>query len=219
VAHALRVQLRRRVQRIFGWRDAEFEFRTGSPDVGLAPIDEPVTVGDLVLGGMRDAVGEVPLERVRRRLGDGMLALTPLGEGLVKGAALWPAEAAMVPLLRRGVQAQVALAVAAGSSRGLRTLYALKLLHAVAAPGSADAVYPLLLRKHRQVRRHEAPEALLDLAPDAPPEDARRALRRLAGALHPDRFDGGAPQALRAASSEVMTALVSAEATLRKRSR
>jgi hypothetical protein len=219
VAHALRVQLRRRVRRIFQWRDAELRFQAGSPEVGAAPLEEPVAVGDLVLGGMRDAVGEVPLEKVRRHLGDGMLTLTPLGEALLARAALWPAEAAMVPLLRRGVQAEVALAVAAGSSRGLRTLYALKLLHAVAAPGAADAVYPLLLRKHRQVRRHEAPEALLDLDGVAGPEDARRALRRLAGALHPDRFDGAAPEGVRAASTEVMTALVSAEAALRSRSR
>jgi hypothetical protein len=218
VAHALRVQLRKRVRRMFQWEGAEFRFQHGAPDVGAELLDEALPVGDLVLGVMRDAVADVALEQARRELGDGMLTLTALGSSLIEGAALWPAEAAMVPLLRRGVHAHVALAVAANSPRGLRTLYALKLLHAVAPPGHGEPVYPLLLRKQRQVRKHAGPEALLDLAPGAAPEEARRALRRLAGTLHPDRFDSTAP-AVRAASSEVMTALVSAEAAVRARAR
>ncbi|MFW6052075.1 MAG: DUF4388 domain-containing protein [Myxococcota bacterium] len=219
VAHALRVQLRRRVRRMFLWPGSEFRFEAGSPEVGLEPLDEPVRVGDLVLGAMREAVADVPLERACRDIGEGLLELTPLGEAVVADAALWPAEAAMVPLLRRGVDAQVAVGVAGRSSRGIRTLYALKLLHGVAVPEPAATSYPLLLRKHRQVRRHADPAALLDLGPGARPAEARRALRRLAGALHPDRFDRTAPPAVRSASAEVMSALVRAEASVRTRSR
>ncbi|MFW5926308.1 MAG: J domain-containing protein [Myxococcota bacterium] len=219
VAHALRTQLRRRVQRMFRWPDTEYRFASGSADIGLDPLDEPVAVGDLVLGAMREAVEDVPLDQAAREIGEGMLVLTPLGDAVVDDAALWPAEAAMVPLLRRGVDAQVALAVAGRNSRAIRTLWALKLLHAVAEPQPAAAAYPLLLRKHRQVRRAADPTSLLDLDPSAPPDEARQALRRLAGALHPDRFQSGAPPGVRSASAEVMSALVSAEARVRSRSR
>lgn len=218
VNHALRVQLRRRVLRIFRWARLEYAFATGSADIGLEPIEEPVSAGDLVLGAMRQAVAEAPIERVRRDIGEGMIVLTPLGDALVAGTPLWPAEAAMVPLLRRGVETEVVLSVAGGSPRAIRTLWALELLRAVVPLDPAAAAYPLLLRKRRQLHRDADAAELLDLAPGARPEDARRALRRLAGVLHPDRFDRGAPAEVRSVSAEVMTALVSAEAAVRSRS-
>jgi len=90
-------------------------------------------------------------------------------------------------------------------------LFALGL--AVDARVDPDA-FSLLLRKQRQIRRHVSAEALLDLPERAAPEQARRALRRLAHKLHPDRFSTELP-ALRAVSHEVMRALFRAEESLR----
>lgn len=74
--------------------------------------------------------------------------------------------------------------------------------------------FSLLLRKQRQIRRHLSAQVLLDLPPHAAPEQARRALRRLAQKLHPDRFATDLP-ALRVVAGEVMGALSHAEETLR----
>ncbi len=90
-------------------------------------------------------------------------------------------------------------------------------LHALgfAVDGRVDAnAFSLLLRKQREIRRHASAEALLDLPPHSGPAQARRALRRLAQKLHPDRFSGEVP-ALRAVSAEVMRALFRAVEALR----
>ena len=44
--------------------------------------------------------------------------------------------------------------------------------------------------------------------------EARRALRKLVRDLHPDRFGESAPEALRQASGEIVSALVEAEARI-----
>lgn len=100
---------------------------------------------------------------------------------------------------------------ASGSVHERAVLCALGL--AVDARVDPDA-FSLLLRKQRQIRRHVSPEALLDLPERAAPDQARRALRRLAQKLHPDRFSTELP-ALRAVSHEVMRALFRAEESLR----
>jgi hypothetical protein len=79
--------------------------------------------------------------------------------------------------------------------------------------GDVDS-YSLLLRKQREIRRSVSPSELLDLPPRAGPEQARRAFKRLAARLHPDRFHGDAPE-LFALSSDVLRALSRAEALLR----
>jgi curved DNA-binding protein CbpA len=72
----------------------------------------------------------------------------------------------------------------------------------------------MLLRKTRQLRRGAAATELLDLPANAKGRDARRALRRLASAVHPDRFGEAAPDAIQRASNEVMTALLRAQRDL-----
>jgi hypothetical protein len=96
-------------------------------------------------------------------------------------------------------------------------LRALLLVLGVAAerPVHKDA-YALLLRKHRQLSRNVSASALLDLPEAASAEHARRALRRLAQKLHPDRFQAGDAR-LHAVSNVVMGALARAENTLRAR--
>ncbi|MCA9533736.1 MAG: J domain-containing protein [Myxococcales bacterium] len=211
---ALRLQLRRRLLRLFSFRDADYRFRAGSPEVGAPLLDTPVNVAELVLGAMREALAEEDPTLLRRRLGEETLELTPLGEQLLGEVSLDPSELAMVSMLRAGAcEAQAVLAASAGSLRALRTLAALKLIRAVAQRGPDS--YGLLLRKHREVQRQATAWALLDLPATARPEQARVALRRLARSLHPDRFQGSGSDSARRISHEVLTALVSAEADLR----
>jgi hypothetical protein len=77
--------------------------------------------------------------------------------------------------------------------------------------------YGLLVRKRRQIRDGEGPHRLLDLCEGASPDDARKALRRFASQLHPDVLGPSAPDALRRASTEVLSALIDAERCLRVR--
>lgn len=216
VAHALRIQLRGRMVRLFGWGSLRLTFDPGSADVGVALVDEPLPTRDLVLAAMREVVRSESLIAIRKRLGDAPLVLTPLGQELLASAALYPEEAAMLPVLRRGAEPAAILAVGAESPRAHRMLFALRMLHAVAPPPPA-ASFRRLLEKHRQVRRSASSQQLLELASGARGDRARRAFRRLAGELHPDRFESAADPAVRKISSEVMQALVRAEADLRRR--
>ncbi len=217
VESALTLQLRRRLLRLFSFRDADYRFRAGNPDVGVPMLDVPVNVPDLVLGAMREAVASESITEVRKRIGSQPLELTPLGEHILHSADIDPSELAMVSMMRAGVtDVDVLLSATGGSLRAMRTLYSLKLVRAVSQPGPES--YGLLLRKHRQVRRHAPPRALLDLPSTAAPTQARAALRKLARDLHPDRFHGTGSASARRISHEVLTALVSAEANLRTES-
>ncbi len=214
VQRALRVQLQRRVVMLFSWSAVELRFVPGSLDVGVPRVARPLAASELVLGAMRAAVAEEPAVRVRRLLGDGLLVLTRLGRALVADASLSPDERSMVSLLERGAPVDAILGAAGASPSAIRTLYALRLLDAVSRP-TRDAQYALLLRKHRQVRSAVRAGELLDLPAGARPSEARRALRRLAREVHPDRFSEADDAIVRRVSGEVMAALVSAEARLR----
>lgn len=217
VAWALRRQLERRVGRLFEWTGAEYRFRRGPPEIGTAHVAEPIPTADVVLSAMREAVRGVPVVAARRRLGDGLLVLTRLGETLVKDAALWPEEATMVPHLRAGASVDTVLGATGHSARAIRGLYALRVLSAAAPPRAEGRAYGVLLRKRRQLRRAIGTSDLdlLDLPPSAKPHEVRRALRRLAHVVHPDRFGASEPEAVHDASREVMTALLQAEQRLR----
>lgn len=210
VAHALRTQMRQRMRRVFEWSGARCRFVPGAP-ASVEPLEEPIRTADLVLDGLRHVVSKRAPEGVRTALGNQTLRLTPTGRRLARDAALRPEEAALAEMLRAGAPAEQLVAAAGSGPQALRALWALKLIGAAAPPGPDAATYPLLLRKCRQLRRDASPDALLDLPAGAPPREARRALRRLAARLHPDRFDAETPSAVRDVSREVMTALVTAE--------
>ncbi|MET0284532.1 MAG: J domain-containing protein [Polyangiales bacterium] len=72
--------------------------------------------------------------------------------------------------------------------------------------------YALLLRKRHELARNAGPRALLDLPYDADARGAQRALRKLAGKLHPDRFVADDAR-LHRVSHEVMGALTRAAST------
>jgi hypothetical protein len=90
----------------------------------------------------------------------------------------------------------------------------LVLLGAVGGREFDAETYSLLLRKQREIRRRASAAELLDVPECASPDEARRAFKRLASRLHPDRFQSDAPE-LFALSSDVLRALASAEALLR----
>ena len=215
---ALRRQLRDRVLALFAQPVLEYRFAAGDAEVGLPWIDEPMRSADLVLAALRVPLRGWSHAQLCAALPDGELRLNALGHALVRDAALWPEEAATVALLRGGTTLARVLKVTGGS---LRALGMLALLASVSGLGAAVVVqqrYALLVRKRAQLARAEDAHALLDLPPDAPADDARRALRRMASALHPDALGPDVSDALRRASSEVMSALIDAERSLRDQS-
>ncbi len=212
---ALDAQLRRRLARVFAWEGTDLAFRAGdAAEVAEAPQRTGArrSAEALVLDAMRTALEPEPLVVVRKRLGDGLLVLTPLGRQLLAGADLVDEERAFAPLLERGASVDALLGAASGRSRALRGLLALRLLGAVAPPSPGGRAYRLLLRKRRQIRMAADPTSLLDIPRGSRPAEARRALRKLAKDVHPDRFQDSAHPALREASAEVLAALVAAEA-------
>ncbi len=72
-----------------------------------------------------------------------------------------------------------------------------------------EDAYALLLRKRHELAQNLGPRALLDLPHGADRHGAQRALRKLAGKLHPDRFQNDDAR-LHRVSHEVMGALTRA---------
>jgi hypothetical protein len=215
VEHALRSQLRARILDVFHWQGLDYRFAAGVADVGVPWISEPVATADLVLSALRRVVDRASATRIAIGLRHATLTLSPLGRALLAQAALWPDEAAMVPLLERSTDLAALRAASGGSDRALATLSALFLLSAVVVRDVPRARYQLLLRKHRQLCSQAAAADLLDLPRGAAPSEARRALRRLARSVHPDVLGPDVPAALRARSSELMSALGRAEREVR----
>jgi hypothetical protein len=206
LSHALRKQVQRRIGWLFGLDPPELRLTNGRLDPDMEPLEEPPTTSELIVSALRDRVASEPLFTVRRRLGEGLFVLTPLGRELLQDAVLWPEEQAMVPLLEAGAPIDALLAACRHSPRAQRTLYALRIVGACGPPEPREG-YAVLLRKTRQMRRAAEAAELLDLPAYAGGDQARRALRRLARTVHPDRFGAAAPLAIRDASARVMTAL------------
>lgn len=219
VALALRVQLRRRVLRVLAFRGIEYGFTPGAAEVGLVHVDEPVSTADLVMSGMRRLLGQHDMRQLAPLLPRGRVRLTDSGLQLLDEAALWPSEAAIVPLLRRGADLAALTARAQDCDRARRTVAALCLLGVAQGRRVRPSSYALLARKRRELRRRSPAHALLDLPAHASPDEARRALRRLALHLHPDQLGPDAPPPILRASTEVMGALIAAEGHLRLASR
>ena len=214
---ALRGQLRARIVRLFSCRALEYRFEDGVPDAGVPLIEEPMCAEDIVMIALRAHAGAVPEQRIARVIPAHELELTEAGRRLVQCAALWPEETVAASLLRRGATWAAIARATSGSLRALRWVALLSLLGALRPRRAHAGDFALLLRKRAELRDQKAPHALLDVPQDAGPVEARRALRRLAARVHPDRLGEGASAALRRASNEVMSALIDAERTLRTR--
>lgn len=215
VSHAIRLQLRARVRAIARWSAIELRFEHAADPRAHAHA-MPVRVGELMLGAMREAVALHDPVDVRTKLAAAPLVLTSVGLRLIDGAPLWPDEQAAAVLLRRGATCAELERAGAATPRALRLVLALRWLEG-AAPPPASASVALLARKVRQVRRGISAEALLDVPRGASAGETHRAWKRLAGSLHPDRFQGGGPEAIARVSEEVASALNGAARTLRAR--
>jgi hypothetical protein len=194
------------------WNDLVLRFAQTSTTTTWWKLGEPIAARALALECIRVVVSRVDHSTMQADLGSRFYCLTESGEALLRGAALCREESAVVFWLRRGVDAEDVATLPGCGLRGYRFLFMLKLLGG-AAPKQGGS-YPLLLRKRREMRRQAPPRELLDLPKEARSGDARRALRKLVRDLHPDRFSEGVPLALRRASSEIVTALIDAQAAL-----
>ena len=218
VERALRLQMRERLVRVGRAGGLDYRFTPGDASVGVAWLREPEAAEDLVLDSMRELLLSWPLARLARAAGGHPVRLGAIGRLLLERARLWPEELVVRTLLRRDEASDVRELVAAarGSQRALRFVALLALLGALDRdPGRRS--YGLLVRKRRQLRSQAAPHDLLEAGADASAADARRALHRLAGQLHPDRFGAHAPAGVIDASREVMDALAVAERRVRQR--
>jgi hypothetical protein len=200
------------VVRMCRWEGLVLRLRQ-SPSAASGPVPAVWMPARAVgLQSMRAVVNGLDCADPAAELGDAVYHLTVIGEALFLGAELRPEEAAVLFWLRRGVSARALADLPGCGLRGRRFLWMLGLLRA--ASPKAGGSYPLLLRKRREVRGQASAHTLLDLPEGAGGRDARLALRKLVRDLHPDRFGDRAPVSLRRASSEIMTALVDAEARI-----
>ena len=206
VSDALRRQMRGRLARWFAEPIRSVRFVEGR--VGRAPFEEPPSADDLVLASLRRVLAERSVEDLGG-LRERSFVLSPHAEAL-RGAALAPWESAMLARIRhggtgRGVVGSQLLMLAVEPERGLRALHGWTVLGWLTRVDVGRRDHSQLLRKRHQLRRRAAPARLLDLGA-AKPGGSRRALRRLAAQVHPDRFE----EDLAETSQEVMRALVAA---------
>lgn len=185
------------------------------PRVHPEPSDRGVPIGRALVRALVRAHRGVSLDELLEPLKRAPLHATPTARRL-GGSVVADPSAREVMALVVGGATLTSLSVALDASEPrLRTLAALYQLGFVERRRPDRASYSLLLRKRNQIRKEAGPHALLDIPLGAPPRQARRALWRLAGKLHPDRFGPNAPSFLVHASGEVMGALIRAEAQLR----
>lgn len=216
VEYVLRAQMRERVKRILLSRGLEYQFVRQTAQLDDAWLETPFTAADLVLFGMRELFAERDLTTDLAPLPAGPLTLSSLGQSLVRGATLWPEELVVVELLKRGADLKRITAAIDGHPRGLGFVVLAHVLGAITVGEARHSQYALLLRKLRQSRQAATASTLLGLSPASTDTEARRALQKLAGHLHPDTLGPHAPDELRAASHEVMAALNAAEQRLRR---
>jgi len=201
----------------FRWPLREVRFEVGLAGVGRLMLGEPERTADLVLRAMREVT---PAEQVRPILEghvDTPQQLTAWGRALLAEATLTASERLLLELVQRQAAGSQLLRAGAGCEPALHTWAALCAFGAVARARVSGPDYALLLRKRSQLRRQASPEELLDLmAGERPsPAAARRALHRLALKVHPDTLGPDIPEAVHRLSTELMQALLQAEAALR----
>jgi hypothetical protein len=168
LAWALRRQLRLRAREVALWGDVQARWHPGA--ALIRPFTDPMAAVDLVAEILR-AYGE-NLRVPNRMPAASAPVVSPLGLYFAERAALHPHEIAA----SRGV-------VRSGAgSRFSAALVAAGLTDAPVAPEVRA-----LTRLHARLR-HEGARAVLGETRDAAAH--RRALRRVAGSVHPDRFAG-----------------------------
>jgi hypothetical protein len=216
VERALREQHQSRIRRLFYWRDTEFEFVEGRAEIGLPLIKFPIPISEVILDTFKAIFDRDLNIQLDKHVGSNELRITEMGRTLLADAAVSQDEAKMVVLLEQGCRLEAITRATNGSERAMKTLIALFRLGAVAKANASSAPYSLLLHKRQQLRNSASPAALLDLPKGASAQQARKALRKLACQIHPDRFGLDESPALQRASQQVMAALCNAESGYRE---
>lgn len=205
------------VASMFAWPQGACRFEVGLGSLGSNPLGSPLSAADLVLAGMREATPEGAVAALLREQYALTLALTGWGRTLIGEATLSAAERLWLRLLQRGVPTSQLVAASSGCWRVQHSWAALWAYRGIVRREQAAPDYALLLRKRRQLRSHASPAELLDLSVEEQesPQAVRRALHRLARKLHPDVLGPDTPLAVHRLSTELMGALLRAEAELR----
>ena len=165
LAWALRRQLRLRARELARW--GEVQTRWVSSAIEPRPFTDPMGAADLVAEVLRAYAETLPLDA----------SSTP-ATGITSALGLyWTERAALFP---HEIAATRGVTSSAASSRFARALAAAGLTDA-----PVEAEVRALTRLHARVR-HEGARAVLGHTTDA--ETRRRALRRVAASVHPDRF-------------------------------
>ncbi len=155
--------------------------------------------------------------------GDGDVGLPSLVETLAVGPLVLRAVRVLAATTDRttaksdeadGTLTRLGRAVAEDATLSAAELRALASLGLMTSSDVGQRSFATLLRKQRQVRNGVDAFALLDLPAGAHVAEARRALRRLAQAVHPDRYGDSVPAAVRTVAQEVMAALLDAERSI-----
>jgi hypothetical protein len=196
VDRALVEQLHARLVRVFTWAQPHATLvPAGSASAAKVSADLVRAVWEGLLTLAREKLPALPTQHA---------AYTTTRRGL----------RILAQLRHAGIDVDAALSARGPASHESGAVLLRTLLTLGGLERDADS-YSLLLRKQRELRRRATPSELLDLPERAGPAEARRAFKRLASRLHPDRFHGDAPE-LFALSSEILRALAGAEALLRR---
>ncbi|MBX7194027.1 MAG: hypothetical protein K1X94_18375 [Sandaracinaceae bacterium] len=182
LAWALRRQIRLRAREIARWGEIEARWEAG--EGAPRPFTDPMSTADLVAEVLRAFAESLPAEPA---------PVAPVASALGR---FWAERAALFPHELAAVHGTI------------RSPASARFAQALAAAGLTDApVEPevrALTQLHARVR-HEGPRAVLGEERD--PSARRRALRRVAGSIHPDRFAND-PR-LGVISSELVASLAS----------
>jgi hypothetical protein len=206
VQQALDAQLYDRVAALLRWPSASYSF-----SADLLRSDSSTLRADLIVAvwaGLLAIARQLTLEARVGLSGVSQLRLTRVGARVVSALSRHDQVAAS------SVRNWLEPVSVPSTCAGLPERAVLRVLHGALDARVDSESYSLLLRKQREVRRMAAPATLLDLPASSDAAAAKRALRRLARKLHPDRFAAVEPR-LRGVSSEVLRALLDAEASLR----
>lgn len=231
---ALRRQLTRALDQLLQRPAQSVSFRRAlvSPaQARVAEVEVALELDAAVLAALLRRAWAAPAVDTMRVAGSGPLVLSEAGHrlrvrlvsALVRGELARALDALGAPegeraalcgeLARAGAELRCSFAAdRAHEFRHARAV--LRVLGAVVDGPQRGTSFSSLLRKHRQLSRAADPRALLDLEAREERVRAQKALRKLAYALHPDRYQLQDAR-LYAISQRVMAALTEAERQLR----
>ncbi len=211
VSAALNLQLEARLAQLLSWEVDELRFDAEGDPAALSPVPAPPRTSTLLLDAATGILARAPLAILRGELASLTVQRTEVLEQLAAPRFFAGDEATLLDAIAEPRRALALVDEANDSSAAVRFLTALIFLGAASRPAASRRAVRLLTRKRAELRRGASPSVLLD---GADPRTSRRALRRIARELHPDRMDADSATLSRA-SARVLGELSAAEGALR----